>query len=611
MLAPLFALLRKDRPWIVVFAVAGLLTALLTVLVDQFDLFLFDYSTNEATFWTALGGGVAVGLFAAFFDDLLGARELLQQRPLSRRQLALARVVAVAVVLVVWQLALPLGQVLFWFVRPVDGLELGHGSWLEQQATVAVAWPSAFATLAAASLALGWLDRVVTGLAAAFVAALLLEPFGRPVGWASPGAYLSACLAIAVFFVVLGTFASGGRADPDRSLTCTLPASARWLFVGAMSLSAAAGLSAWQATLLGAVHQTDRYRALNQQAIADGGMFVSMPWWWGDHSSGITPPRWQPLARAAGRFRREGGLRILAGGSLWCERLAERRTKFEPIAIPGRERLSPAAVVLVAGRYGSPLVVVDPGADQLWRFDSEQSRLLALPLPGGDRVVGAKLQSARPAASRPDLLALRRQVAAAEGSREDAVSWLVVAGERAAYVLVGDQLHELEPPRTLAETLAETRTHDPIDFTVTVPATANQPAFTHEFRPRTAGEHFFAAYASVLSWLRPPVLQVLAHAAPIGVDDHWALDRMVRDGRRPWLVLMTVALAVAGAWRVRRSLRHHGVSATLWVVHILLFGLPAMLLALAYESRRRLRAVEVDPPVPPRIGALSAGVAAP
>jgi hypothetical protein len=187
------------------------------------------------------------------------------------------------------------------------------------------------------------------------------------------------------------------------------------------------------------------------------------------------------------------------------------------------------------------------------------------------------------------------------------VSWLVVAGERAAYVLVGDQLHELESTRTLAET----RTHDPIDFTVTVPATANQPEFTHEFRPRTAGEQFFAAYASVLSLLRPPALQVLAHAAPTGVDDHWALDRMVRDGRRPWLVLVTVALAVAAAWRVGRGLRHHGVPATLWVVHILLFGVPAILLALAYESRRRLRVVEVAPPAPPRIGALRAGAGAP
>ena len=580
--APLFALLRKDRPWIVLFAVAGLLTALLTVLVDQVGLFLFDYSTNEATFWTALGGGVAVGLFAAFFDDLLGARELLQQRPLSRRQLAIARVVAVAVVLVVWQLALPVGQVLFWFVRPVDGLDLGHGSWLEQQATVAVAWPTAFATLAAASLALGWLDRVVTGLAAAFVAALLLEPFGRPsVGCAAPGAYLSASLAIAVFFGVLGTFASGGRADPDRSLSRTLPASTRWLFVGALSLSAAAGLSAVQATLLDGVHQSFHRRAL-QQAIADGRTAGSLPRWWHVQGGGITPPRWQQPARAAGRFWQGGSLRILAGGALWLDRTIEGRRAFVPVAIPGRERLSPGAVVLDA----SPLVVVDAEADQVWRFDYERSSLLALPLPGGDRVIGANLQFVRPA---------------------DKTYSLVVAGERAAYVLVGDELHELASTRTLAVTGAR----DPIDFTITVPATANQPAFTHELRPRTAGEQFFAAEALVMSWLRPPALQVLAHAAPTGVDDHWALDRMVRDGRRPWLVLVTVALAVAAAWRVRRSLRHHGLSATLWVVHILLFGVPAILLALAYESRRRLRAVEVAAPAPLRIGALSTGVAAP
>ena len=628
----MLALLRKDAPWILVFAVAGVLVALGTVLfADPVDLLLFDYATAEATFWTAFGGGIGLGWFAGIFDELLGARELLQQRPLSTVRLLAGKCLAVASVLVVWQLALPLACVLGRVFGSAEGLPLGAGSWLEQQASLGAAWPVAFAMLFAASLPLHWLPRFLVGGAAVYVAMLLVDGIGKQQGQHEPSSYLLVCLLVAAGFAAVTVCGSGQAADRDRPVAGTMARANRWLFVTVLVFAAAAAAIEWEAIAIQHLHRTypepwqqgrevvlvsatgpdwvttivDAEHQRTQRELTGGN---SLSWAkrlpWLERGNEFEQPRWRTRTQSAGHAWFGGALHLTADGALWLEQVDERRQRrFRPIAVPGLEACSSRTRLLDLGWRERLALVVEPGQSRVWQLDEKATELRVLPLPAGDRVRSAHVHYLGSGGTKAEA-AFRKQVAELSGVAEpDRNSIVMVEGERAHYLVVGDALRAIDPP--VADSGFFTGvTDDPIEFVRTMPATADHDAFTHAYEPRTSEEHLAVFRAQMVSSLRPPVLQVLAHVLPAGSKPGWLFDGLVAGGRRPWLVLLQVGLAIVMAWFARRYLRQLSVPAGLWTAQVALFGLPALVVLLACESPWRLRPVEVPARPPLRIGAL-------
>lgn len=656
----MIALLRKDRPWIVFFAVAGLLTALGAVLfADPVDLLLFDPSTAEATFWTALAGGLGLGAFAGVFDELLGTRELLWQRPVSGRQLAAARVAAVAVVLLTWHLAIPLVLLLWWPFAAAEGLSMALGSWLEQQAAMAIAWPCALAMLFAASLPMFWLLRLGIAGACFYVEMLLIDGLAKSGGQQEPSVYLGLCFAVAALFAALHLGVPARRGDPDRPFAGSLPLPQHWAVVVAIGLVAAAVTIEWEVQWIRGVYSTypqpqQHGRAVvlfaavpptGDQQIVDAehrplgpsevrGPFLgwSDRWPWLQRDNEFEEPRW------ATRFRRAGSswfgpeVYVASDGSVWTERRTRAFTRrFERLASDETVAFSRAAKIVSNGESGAArtIVIGEPGAAMVWRIDADGRRLVAVPLPDGDRVQRVErvlLSDERlaPAELEPwrELVAVeaaRARQARSEAPRDEAPSNVVcVLGERSTYALVGEALRPFPSDRRLANEpnarresqesmVARIASEDPLVFTRSVAATAEHEGLVHEFRPRTSHERLSAGFAMAVSSLRPPVLQAIAHVAPAGSRPGWLFDGLVVGGRRSWLVLVQCAIAALLAWGVRRWLVRHGVPAGAWVAQIALFGVPAFLLFAFVESRRRVVAREVVLPAPPRITSLRAG----
>jgi hypothetical protein len=286
---------------------------------------------------------------------------------------------------------------------------------------------------------------------------------------------------------------------------------------------------------------------------------------------------------------------------------------------------SRAAKIVSNGESGAAIAIVigEPGAAMVWRIDADGRRLVAMPLPDGDRVqrvdrvllsdeglAPAELEHWRALVAAD---AAQARQARSEPSRDEESSLVVrVLGERSVYALVGGALRPFPPDRRDANERNERReapeamvarltAEDPLVFTRSVPATAEHEGLVHEFRPRTSDERLSAAFAMAVSSLRPPVLQAMAHVAPAGSRPGWLFDGLVVGGRRSWLVLLQCAIAALLAWGVRRWLVRHGVPADAWAAQIVVFGVPAFLLFVFVESRRRVVLREVLLPAPPRI----------
>lgn len=648
MLAPLFALLRKDRPWIVVFAVAGLLTALGGVLfADPVHLLLLEPWAAQAAFWIALGAGLLLGAFAGLFDELLGTRELLWQRPVAAKQLAASRVAAVALVLLVWQLAIPLALAVWWPFASAQGLELALGSWPQQQAAVAVAWPCAMAMLFAATLPLAWLPRLLAAATGSYVALLVIGQLARLLGGHESWVYFGLCVVVAATFAGLVVMSPARRQDPDRPIAGNLPVATRCAFVGFCSLGAALVATEWEAQWIHGLYshypspgQLGRSVVLlgpvesgGQQHIVDGDyQYVayadravrSLAWPgrlpWPPRDNEIQQPRWIRSTRRDGNWM-FGHVRLGWDGLAWWERRSGTRGwSFERLAVDGDVRFSRSAAVM-AERAFRPhgIVVAEPGVGQIWRLDAPARRLVAVPLPAGDRVVGLVRETLRQAGlDEASMTQWAEKLAAAAASRDGGKQdpepdranpeLVCVRGERGSYVLVGDTLHEF-PLRPLEESPSPRVPDDPVSFRRSLPASEKHDAFVHDYRPRTSSQRWSVAFAMSCSSLRPPVLQVVAQFASPSAPG-WLCDPLVVDGRRTWLVVAQLTFAGLLAWRVRRWLQRHGVPATAWAWQIALFGLPAFLLFVYFERPRRVVAREVTPPAAPRITDASSLVAA-
>src|SRR5262249_47044198 len=82
--ATVIALLRKDAPWLLFMLLAGS-TALTAAWasIGFADVWLFPLQRTDAPFHAAWITGLLLGAVAVLYDDLLGTREFLLQRPVG------------------------------------------------------------------------------------------------------------------------------------------------------------------------------------------------------------------------------------------------------------------------------------------------------------------------------------------------------------------------------------------------------------------------------------------------------------------------------------------------------------------------------------------------
>src|SRR5688572_29462006 len=96
-------LLQKDLPWIGGVLLAGMIAMVLSLHTTSFvHTFVVTPRHYEELFHTAWPSGLLLGVVASCFDEALGTREFLTQRPVPARAITGSRFVACAFVLAAW-----------------------------------------------------------------------------------------------------------------------------------------------------------------------------------------------------------------------------------------------------------------------------------------------------------------------------------------------------------------------------------------------------------------------------------------------------------------------------------------------------------------------------
>ncbi|HEX6811527.1 MAG TPA: hypothetical protein VF384_07880 [Planctomycetota bacterium] len=624
-------LLRKDRAWHGPLGVLGTTALAIAIMERGFvDTFVVTPGHREALFHTAWIAGMCLGLAAACFDEVLGTRELLQQRPLSASALLRARLVACAVVLAEWFVFAPVAAYI-GFAWLDSSFELGHWrQWPSIWAAMVPAISACAIGLLAGSLPFSWWLRGLS-LGALFFVSFPLA-FWLGLSWPSwqellAGAYstpwfVGCHLVAAALAVLVATATAGERHDADvplsprvrlRVVAPLLPVAAALMCMGLMEVEVSL-VQQLQRAYPRAVGndrgvvlavRDDRglrwivdseHRLTGQRPPASAVEWVRFDWPRIHHGSfWIEGPRW----RGHESFRSHGGRLLVDGdGTVWWH---PGNGRLRTVAKPQPE--PPFAAGTVAEMLGTRqkvVVLAERDAAAIWRFLPETESFERVPMPGGDVVVAINRHE-------PSDLVLDGAPAVDEGER-------LVRGKRFRYALRGGGLVAVAPhdAGTRSERASARRVRviepDPIESTVEFLDDAGTTLLRHTFAPRTAFERMLAGAACVLSALRPPVLQIAAMAkqseptAALGSRWPWLFDPLVTGGRRLWLVLVSCALAAGLAWRIRhRLLRLGAPQATrrFWITATLVLGPIGAFACLAFERVRAYTTPAVEVPAPP------------
>jgi hypothetical protein len=623
------ALLAKDLPWLCFFLVGGTLGLVLAMCSSQFvSTFVVSNGRLEELFHVAWASGLGLGIVGFCFDEWLGTRDYLRQRPLRRGAEVGARLAGCALVLFGWFVLAPaVAYAVFWFIDP--SWQAGH--WQQLPAIWGSMLPAVSACAigaCAAALPFAWWARI------ACVAPMLAIPFsvifwlerGRPSDftswpWFAGGHLVLAALAVSWLWAV-----KSHTVDADRPITaCTRRAAiapalavvgaAAAIVLVVLESNALVRLAMAYPSVL--VHEgkavlavrpdwTEPWQIVDGDHRPTGERIASAPSLdregprIGDDMLRIEAPR-RPACSAA--FAGGAELIVDADGTLWLRQL---RGELQRIAMaPGSPRCVPGThAEWIGDGNRQAVVLIEPDGVTLWRFVAESATFERLAPPPDDRV---RSRQHRSAGFDP-----------IDGTgTATSESELLLRGERFVYALRGNELHRvgrtLQQAREELTPSAQARVADAdyVSWTLHVEGGAGEGPFTHRFAPRTITERGFAGIAFVWSAARPPVLQALSVCmAPPPIDGrgqrwHWLFDPLVVAGRRWWLAAASLALATALAWTLRRRLKRLRADASttrFWTIATLLLG-PIAALACAVLERPRAyanRAVAAPAP-PPRI----------
>lgn len=602
--------LRKDVPWIFGGAAAGATALALALHSESFTkVFVYGADRLEVVFHVAWIAGLLLGATAGCFDEILGTREFLAQRPIPRSAATAARCRGVLAALAGWAVVAP---VVAWigFTLFQSGIDATRFEALGAVlATFVVAASSAGIGLASSSMPAPWWQRLLAAGAwfpATF--ALVHALATRADGTVHMAGYVGGHVVAAAVFFGIAAIAAGHDPDADRPW----PASLRW----AVALPViVAGAALWSAFLGEA--QRAAVLALERaypKVAKNGDAFVLVrerddsahwplvdrehrptgetldargreTWWgrewrWSGSSFGFEEPRWH---RGQQHEWLDGVMVTLTSeGLAWCgQPLAIRRTGRGPEQMP----FSPGSTL---GAVGDVLVVVDAASAVPWRFDAAARHFTPIVVPPGERCEGVEALRLGDKEIEPELAALFvrpdawRTPSFVRGQRE---GYYVRDG---ALVAVPGLLARVErskrpvPPVTVED--------DPLVFELSLPADGSPVQFTHEFRPRTASERLYAGAAIVESLLRPALLQAVGNFGPMPRRASWLFDRLTVGGRRPWLVFGACLIAGLAAWRFGSRLRTRGAGPSTvwwWRCAVICFGPVALAVGHIVERPRR------------------------
>lgn len=618
------ALLQKDLPWIAGLLVLGTAAMAIALCMQSFaTTFVVSPGQRDELFHAAWGSGLLLGVVAFAFDEALGTREFLAQRPLGVAALVGARLAGCALVLLGW----------FVLVPPCAyaALAFGDSSWEFGHWRQ---WPAIWGTMTPAISACA-IGAVATALPFAAwarglcAAPLFLIPFSvifwleragpsRTTAWP---VFVGGHLLVAGLLVAWLWFTKGNRRDGD------LPASGR------LRIRIVAPLLGI-ATLLWAVLQMEveanaverLLRTYPRPLVHEGQVvLVRRADWdepWQRVDAGHRPTgeqirvRFESLVgpevpRVHREFLRVEGPRSGAwqssgvgvqgrflldeDGTAWWQ---PWRDGLRTVAkSPAEPRFAAGTRLLALGDgVMREVVLIEPEGQGVWRWLPGTTGCVRVPPPDGDRLVGSIPHGDR-----------YEPLAEAAGAQLQAGETLL-CGETFVYTLRDGELRRVgkvfpagpeagASPRFLAVDA------DVLGWTLAFDGDAAVAPFHHRFEPRTAAERGFALLALASAALRPPLLQGIAQVRAPGPGSwHWFTDPLVAGGRRPWLVGIGMALAGLLAWATRRRLRRLGAAADtirFWTIAVCLLGPFGAVASVVGERPRAHARRPVPATVPP------------
>ncbi len=623
------ALLRRDLP------LAGLLTLLGTVALtialtqDRFrDVWVFEPSELEATFYTAWAAGLALGIVVALRDRVLGVRDQVRHRPLSATRLQAGRLTMIGLVLVAWWVLAPLGS---WLCEATFGHLVGSGQPSRYGYVLATMMPAASAAalaLLAANLPVAWWAQAFVAAALLFVGFPACDALATTDGIAGVSAFAAAHLAFAAGLAALSFAFADAEHDADRSWTRRAPWWAASLVLATAVAGGTLGLAPIANNLARALAREypsigrvgDRLELLRWGALTGTGSRGSevvqlsawrLPMLFPSQDPEIEPPQFGERAWQLLRIDRRGFAQCLLYDVRWSPRYfsfgrGDAMTPFRDgariVAIDADGRAESSVPTMQSGIW-----VAEPGATEICHFDPRTQTTRLVPLPGSDRIAAFEQQE-------------RDDPPAAPGLREP--TW-ILRGDRGSYVFGHDDLALADPAATAAiaaRASAQLARHDRdatpqleiVGADVLAPhlrmvAPDGKVLFEHVFAPQTATEKLLYACAVLPSLLRSPLLQVGVHT--LGPDAEVAslpllLDPVVAGGRRSWLVLAGCLCSGILACLARRRLLRAGADARtrrLWTIGVALTGPLGALCCHWFEPSRAWHLPAATSPTPPRI----------
>jgi hypothetical protein len=631
------ALLRKDAPWLLVMLLLGSTALTIAWVATGFaEIWLFQPQRMRGPYHVAWVAGLALGIVASGWDDLLGTRDYLRHRPLGRLRLHGARVLGCALVLAAWMAVPPL---VHWGIESMTGLAaFGHpGHVLDVWACSSVAWSACGVALFASALPCGVRLRLFACGAALLSVFFAAETIGRTEAGPHDAATFACIHGVAAFAFGALSFATALRdtdADrpwPGRARRVAAAATATVVaFAGnaGLALRELAGLRAYHLAAPFVARVGGDYRLIvrtdareapvlipvdaTHRAVGDALAGDSVRALWSPRDGldcrgpGFDDP-WFHSGRSENRF---AGLDDDGLYRRLCYDSVTRRPRFV-VAGKGPAMLpfTGDARVLDCRGAGSSVWIAEPGAAELWRLDPDASSFTAVPLPDGDHLT--RVQYVRPGNDRDRLEVGDLHYQLVEGVKE------ALVGEHGAYLLA--ESGPVHVPSWMQAALARQGADERrervelVDDDLLAPRVRAFDAggavrFEHDYGPRTSAEIREAGLALACSAQRPPLLQaaallVAAHPRPR------LLDPLLTGARRPWLAAAT--LACAGLWALLGALRLRRIGADaatrrFWSIATLLLG-PAAFVAGCCIERRRCHAGrdvtpgDTGPGAPPRI----------